>query len=278
MSAHFENENLAPIGAIIERILGKMPVISPDEVEQNYREFALSCEERIRRDYIRKYLPSELENIDYTDILVQNASREMGYDGTVEYWLNESQIRIWFERYCEKYRYLAEIFGRRMTQATIEHYDPMVITKISERQNRGILLFGDSGIGKTHLLYLLALREVNSRYVQQCRYYQCFTLISETMRAMKSFSQDDRDAMKFETGFWFIDDLNSDISGTDLACLATIIDTLYANGSTVYIASNITKTDRERLYREDIGWERILNRLFRMCEPIIINKIEKETK
>ena len=132
------------------------------------------------------------------------------------------------------------------------------------KKNQGLLFYGSTGTGKTHLTACIA-----NRILDDC-YSVIMTSFQKVMKNFSPYGSPEEDAYikrLCSVTLCIIDDLGTE-SGTDtsLAKVYEIIDARYRSGKPTIFSTNIPLEQMQNC--SDIRYERIYDRIFEMCYPI----------
>ena len=169
--------------------------------------------------------------------------------------------------------------GNEIAVKVANDYTDKCITKI---QTKGLIITGESGLGKTHLAASIANKLIeNDKIVLMGRLTTLLDMIKETFRD-NTKSENELIELYSNVDMIIIDDLGTEkISQWALEKLYTIIQNRNENKLPIIIT---TKFDREHLLNrfyqsnDKESSEAIIQKLYQMCYGIELKKYDQEEK
>lgn len=215
-----------------------------------------------------------------------------------EYW--EKQDKIEYQENRRKYFrnvinkiYKDNYIGRKLQNQNFENFDinssnelAVTVAKdytnkcINEMQNNGMIITGESGVGKTHLAAAIANRLIeNNKIVLIERLNTLLDMIKETFND-DTKSENELIELYSNVDMMIIDDLGTEkISGWALEKLYTIIQNRNENNLPIIITTRFNKVgliNRFCQCEDDQLVEAIISKLYQMCYGITLKSTKKE--
>mgnify|MGYP004449929853 CR=1 FL=1 len=210
-----------------------------------------------------------------------------------EYWQeidkkeDEKNKRKHFREVINKL-YKQNYVGRKFQEMNFENYEINIGNEkavdviydytnkcITEKQNKGLIITGTSGLGKTHLAASIANRLIqNERIVLMGRLTTLLDMIKETFRD-NTKSENELIELYSNVDMIIIDDLGTEkISGWALEKLYTIIENRNENGLPIIITTRFDKQgliERFSMCEDTQLVDAIISKLYQMCYGVKIN-------
>lgn len=136
-------------------------------------------------------------------------------------------------------------------------YDALVeyAEKFSTEQSQNVIMFGGTGLGKTHLSSALARRIIERGYDVQ--YVSAIKMISDFEKETFKGGSDGETERYYDCDLLIIDDLGCEMSNQfTVSCLYDVINMRINNKKSTIVSTNLSPNDLRAKY-----WDRITSRL-----------------